>query len=177
MEQNLIVTLGRTYAEKRRAHEAAKTEIKKLAEAEEEAENELIEALIEAGTKSISIEGVGRLTLSRSTYPSVNAAGKPTFFEYLKEAGHGGLLKLDVNPQTLQSFLKKHVVEIQQQLSSEGLSDYQAEILNQGAKEQYHGVKAGTVIDEMDAEEMARDILIAKGAAMFTKRGISLVKD
>jgi hypothetical protein len=107
----------------------------------------------------------------------VNAANKPQFFVYLKGAGHGGLIKEDVNSRTLDSFLKRHVDEIRKQLIDEGLTEAQAQALARKDAEKYDGLVANYRPDEMDAEEMAQDILISHGAAMFTKQGISLTKE
>ena len=174
---NPLVKLGRTYAAARKMRETTALELKKLQELEDAAEADLMEALITAQTKSITIEGVGRLTVTRSTYPSVNASSKPLFFTYLKEFGHGGLIKEDVNSQTLNAFLKRHVVELKQQFTTEGVTAQQAELLACADPDKYGPQLAGVVVDEMDADEMAIDLLKAKGAAMFTKQGITLNKE
>lgn len=171
---NIIVELGRKFAACKVKYEAAK----KLAdEANEEwgaAEAELMEAMIEGQTKSITIDGIGRLTLRRQNYPSVNAANKPLFFEYLKASGHGDLLKLDVHAATLQKFLKEHKDELSAQVQSAGLSEHQAECLQN--VEQFSGIKAGQKFDEMEAGDVVEAILKVNGAAMFSKSDISLTK-
>lgn len=171
---NIIVELGRKYFEARTAKEEAAKAASAAEAAEGEAKNELIEAMIEAGTNSISIDGIGRLSLTRSVYPNVNAAAKPQFFEYLKASGNGGLLKLDVHTKTLESFLKKHKEELVTQVQDEGLTQYQAECLQK--VEQFQGIKAGQVFDEMAAAEVAEAILISQGATIFSKKNISLTK-
>ncbi len=182
MENNFIVDLGRKFAACKAEHDEAAKVLKDIAAKWTEVENELLQAMSEAGMKSITIEGVGRLTLRRSHYPSVNSSNKPGFFEYMKKSGHGALIKEDVNTQTLNAFLKRHVEELKLQLEEDGLTTLQADILNEKAGMdpenygKYMGVTTGLKIDAMDAEEIALAILKSQGAAMFEKKDIALSK-
>ncbi len=176
MENNKIVELGIKYSKARETDDEAKAKQKDTAAAKDEAKEELIAALIEAQTKSITIEGIGRLTLTTEKYPSVNAANRPLFLTYLEESGHEGLIKRDVNPATLNSFLKKHIVELELQLEEDGVTELQQRLLAQVDPDKYAGIAVGFKPDAMDAEEMAIDVIKARGAAIFTERNITLKK-
>ena len=114
-------------------------------------EEQMIELMVQEGIKSQKVDGIGNIILSTSEFFSVTADKKPGFFEYLKESGNDGILKLDVNAQTLKSFLDQHFDELVQALVSEGS-------------------------DEMDAKTNVRNMLIDKGCGVFTKRGVSIRK-
>lgn len=174
---NIIVDLGRKYATARAANETQKLEQKKTQEAEDTAEKELIEAMIEAETGSIAIDGVGRITLRRQVYPSVNAANKPQFFEYLKASGNEGLLKLDVHAKTLESFLKKHKEELVKQMQDTGITLEQAKMVATFPEYSDAAKSVGQPVDEMAATELADAVLKSQGAAIFSKQSISLTKN
>jgi hypothetical protein len=146
-----IIELGKKFAECKKESEELTKKLKAANEAWDAVEKELLEVMLDAQVNSIDIEGVGRLTMSRSSYPSVNAAAKPQFFDYLKDSGNGGLLKLDVNPQTLNAFLKKHIEELRTQLISNGLNEMQAISLSQLSGYENAMQKVGLPVDEMDA--------------------------
>lgn len=152
MQNDRIVELGRKFKELKEEHEKQSDILKQVGVRWDEAERDLLEAMVEEGVKSIEIAGLGRFTMRVTNYLSVNAANKEGFYEYLKEAGHGGLLKLDVNPKTLTAFLSQHFEELQKK----------------------YGDEAG--LDMVDAREKALEFLKSKGAAYFTKRDISLTK-
>lgn len=171
-----LIELGKKFAACKEAFEAAKKLSDDANDAWGECETQLMEAMKEAGVGSISIDGVGRLTLSRTSYPSVNGANKPIFFDYLRNTGNEGLLKLDVATNTLTAFLKKHVQELQADLAINGLTDYQARCLATlpGYEDALKAVHKP--VDEMDAEQIANDILKSMGATPFTKQKVSLSK-
>ena len=105
--------------------------------------------MADEGVSSIRIEGIGLFSLSVTNYLSVTNDKKETFYPYLQEAGHGGLLKLDVNSRTLTAFLKQHLDELVKEREANGL-------------------------DSVEAMESALKFLNERGASCFTKRGISL---
>lgn len=174
--------LAKQFGDLKRLHEALKACLDEVAEHWDECEKQLIEHMIDEGVSSIKIEGYGNFILSRSTYPNVNAANKPQFFEYLKASGNEGLLKLDVPTNTLTAFLKKHVDELKKQFTEEGVQPYQAQLLAgyrdaEGNAPYSDAAKSiGSPVDEMVADELATALLKTQGAAMFTKSGISLRK-
>jgi hypothetical protein len=172
---NIIIELGNKYFKIETKYEELAAELKKLSEEFDAAEKELIDAMIAASVKSINIEGAGKFTLSNTTYPSVTAANKPTFFEYMKAFGHGGLIKEDVNTQTLNSFLKRHRDELTAQFMMHGLEESQASFLKEHPSEVIADSVdsfVGTPMDEMDANELADKVLQSQGAAMFKKQKI-----
>lgn len=151
MNQNLI-ELGKQFKECKDAHDAAKSALDAANEKWEAVEDELRSAMVDDCVNSVDIEGVGKLSLVRKSFLSVNAANKPQFYQYLQESGNGDLLKLDVNPRTLTAFLKNHKDTLTKQYM---------------------------VIDEMDkidAEEKAETLLKEKGASHFSEITISLRK-
>lgn len=50
---------------------------------------------------------VGTLYLQKETFVSVLAADKPAYLAWLRENGHGDLIKEDVNAQTNKAFVKE----------------------------------------------------------------------
>jgi hypothetical protein len=171
-----IKELARQFGDLKRAHEAIAALLSALGERWDENEKALIEHMIEEGISSVKIEGYGNFILSRSTYPNVNAANKPAFFEYLKASGNEGLLRLDVPTNTLTAFLKKHVEELKAQLTATGLTAHQAQCLSTLPEFSDAAKGVGHPLDEMIAEDIAQAILKSQGAVMFTKTGISLRK-
>lgn len=146
---NKVIDLGKKY-EKLQTKSEAQAKVLKDIDADWAAcEAELLEALVEEGVNSIKLIGIGTVSMRTKNFLSVNAANKPLIFEYLRESGNDALLKLDVNPKTLTSFLSLHLAELV------------------AAK-----VKAGA--DELDAQKEVLEFLNKKGASYFTERGISL---
>ncbi len=171
---NEVVELAKKYYEKRTANDVAKGAATMANEAMEEAKKELIDAMIEAGLKGISLDGIGTLTMSDEVYPAVTAEHKPGFFEYMKASGHGGIIKEDVNPQTFKSFLKNHLVELEMQLEDEGLNIAQFLMIKDDPECSHF--TASTPLDPMDSASVAKKIMAKVGASMFSKQNISLKK-
>lgn len=171
-----IIELGKKFAASKVSYEEAKKVLDKINDEWTQIEKDLLEAMTAAGLKSIDIDGVGKLTMKRTSYPSVNSANKPTFFNYLTGAGHGDLLKLDVPTNTLTAFLKKHVEELQADLQKRGLNDFEAERLSMLPGYENVRCSTGIPLDKMDAEVFANDILKSWGASPFTKTEITFKK-
>lgn len=145
---SLLTDLARKYKELKDLNEAKKEELSKINADWTEVENQLLEAFVEEGVNSIKIEGMGNFVMRTKNYLSVNAANKPTFFDYLRESGNEGLLKLDVNPRTLTSFLGTHLEDL--------ISKSDA--------------------DPVEARKAALEFLNQKGASYFSEKGISVLK-
>jgi len=150
MNPNLI-ELGKTFKSYKDAHEKAKAQLDEINAQWEECEKELLAAMLEDCVNSIDIDGVGKISLVRKSFLSVNAANKPAFYSYLKASGNGSLLKEDVNPRTLGAFLKEHVAELAAQYKAQGM-------------------------DEVDAKVKAEEFLKEKGASHFSENSLSLRK-
>lgn len=144
-----LVEICKRYREIKTAHEGLSDQLKQLGQVWTDTELELIDAMVEEGTNSIDVEGAGKFSLCTKNYLSVNAANKAQFYPYLKESGHGGLLKEDVNPKTLTAFLKTHLVEVEGKFKAEGM-------------------------DQFDASKAALEFLKSKGAAYFSEKTIML---
>lgn len=145
-----ITELARKFKELKHEYGDLEERLKKVNDIWTQTEAALLEAMAEEGVRSVSIEGVGTVTLRTKNYLSVNAANKERFYSYLQEAGHGGLLKLDVNSRTLTAFLKQHHEELTQNLVQ------------------------GEGLEFIEAREKALEFLNSKGANFFTKRDIGL---
>lgn len=169
-----IVELGRKFKECKLKADQLKADLDAANAEWSEVENDLIEAMKDEGVGSIKIDGVGLLMMRRKSYLSVNAANKPTFFEYLQASGNGDLLKLDVHNATLTAFLKKHQEELSVQFQAGGLSAEQAALLAsvEGCEDAVKAV--GKPLDEMAADEIAMKLLKSRGAAVFEKTDIAL---
>lgn len=146
-----INALAKKFFALKAKHEAAADALKAIGAEWEEAEQALLAAMVDEGTNSISIAGMGMFVMTTKNYLSVNAASKPQFFQYLKKAGHGALLKEDVNPRTLTAFLKGHLEEVTQKY-----------------------VAAGK--DAVEARNEALKYLNSQGASYFSDRGVSFRK-
>lgn len=150
MNQNLLDKAKEFRALKDEYEEKNKA-LKELGDKWDEVEKELIQLMLDDCINSIDVDGVGKVSLATTSYLSVNAANKPQFFDYLQESGNGGLLKLDVHPKTLTSFLGEHRDNLVKDFMAKGF-------------------------DEVDAKAKALEFLNEKGANYFVKRGIQLRK-
>ncbi len=144
--------LGKRFFELKQLAEAKKEEIKKINDEWSEVENELIQAMVDEGTNSIGIEGIGKFTLTTKSFLSVNKANEMRFYGYLRASDNGALIHDHVNPRTLGAFLKEHQKELEGKYIAEGL-------------------------DAIDARNKAIDFLKEKGAAIFSEKTISLRKE
>jgi hypothetical protein len=146
-----ITSLARQYAEAKKRHDDQKSALDAISLEWTEIENQLLEAMVEEGVKSVLIDGLGLFSMATTSYLSVNAANKPLFYPYLKDSGHGSLLKEEVNPRTLTAFLKEHLVEVTRRYEEQGM-------------------------DGIDARNEALKFLSDKGASYFTKREVRMTK-
>lgn len=55
---------------------------------------------------SINIKGVGRLGLTLDAYVTVLAENREPFYDWLRENGHGGMIKPYAQPSTVKAFAK-----------------------------------------------------------------------
>lgn len=147
-----LIELGKRFKEIKDAHDRIKAALDDASAEWDRVEAELKSAMLEDCVNSVDIEGVGKLSLVRKSYLSVNAANKPEFYKYLQESGNGDLLKLDVNPRTLTAFLKTHKDDLTKQFM----------VIDN--------------LDKIDAEEKAEMLLKEKGASHFAEVSISLRK-
>lgn len=147
----LILELSHKFRElKFKSEEQAKV-LKEINAEWDECEQALLGAMVEEGVNSLDIVGVGKIVMRTENYLSVTQANTDNFYAYLKESGNGDLLRESVNPATLKSFLKQHLVDVQMQL-----------IEKQG-------------LDEITARDEAVKFLNSKGASSHTKRGVSIL--
>lgn len=124
---NQIVELAREFHALKTKHEELTKQLKDLDEVWNSIEAELMEAMVEEGVSTIKVEGAGKFTLASEHYFSATAEKKPEFFKYLKENGHGALIKEDVNARTLGAFAKNLLTETSLQLVRTGLPATEAE--------------------------------------------------
>jgi hypothetical protein len=148
MNQQLI-ELAKAYKRFKLAYAEQEAALDQLDEEWKDLTTKLQDLMIEEGVKSITIEGVGMLSMRTTSYPSVNAASKPVFFDYLKKTGNDSILKLDVNPRTLGAFLKEHSETLITERMKDGM-------------------------DEVTAREAVQEELKKEGVAFFVKRDIAL---
>lgn len=62
--------------------------------------------LEDAGVRSLTVEGVGRVTVTGDIYVSIPAEYKMLAYQHLRDTGHGGLIQDNINPSTLKAFCK-----------------------------------------------------------------------
>lgn len=145
-----IIELSQRFAKCKADYDVTETALKDISTKWTEAEAELISAMVDEGVNSIEIDGVGIFSIRTKNYLSVNAANKERFFEYLYESGNEHLLKMDVNPRTLTSFLTEHL----DSLIKANLKDYDG--------------------DSIECRNKMLEFLNEKGANYFTKRDIAM---
>jgi len=151
MNQKITELAGR-YKELREAADVAARAAKEAATECEMCEAELLDAFIEEGVNSVDIDGIGKLSMTTRDFMSVPASNQPAFFAWMKETGHGGLLKEYVNPQTLSAWMKERREEITRALEMQGENRF-------------------------EAAKQAVALLENKGATVFQKRGIQFRKE
>lgn len=149
---NNIVQLIREFQAVKEEYEKAEAVLKILTTKWDQAEADILEAMIEEGVSSVNVDGIGTASMRTENYLSVNAANTEQFYQYLKISGNGALLKESVNPRTLQAWLKQHLVDLSE------------------------GFETATNIDKVSARDKALEFLKEQGANYFTKRGISVRK-
>lgn len=130
-------------------HEAASDALKQINLEWSAIESTLIEAMAEEGVASVKLADGTLLSLTTKNRLSVTQANMELFIPYLKEHGHGGLLKEYVAPQTLTAFLKTHLQEIKQRFIDGGQ-------------------------DEFDAAKEALEVLKCNGVSYFSEKTIAI---
>lgn len=61
------------------------------------------------GIERISVDGVGRVSLTGDMYVSVFKGKKEEFYEFLRDIGKGDLITESVNPSTLKAVVKQMI--------------------------------------------------------------------
>lgn len=101
------VAIIRNYDDVRIAVEQIKEAREALAQMAEDLSRETIpDTLRGLGIKTITIEGVGRVSVSARFSASILPEKKPEAYSWLRESGNGSLIVETVNAQTLSSFAK-----------------------------------------------------------------------
>ena len=104
------VEIIRHYDKLRIANEYIKETRKALSDLEELMSRETVpEAMRAAGVKTITIEDVGRITIS-GRY-SCSVLDKPAAFKWLRDTGNEGLIQETVNSSTLSAFARRLIEE------------------------------------------------------------------
>jgi hypothetical protein len=68
-------------------------------------------AMDEAGLTSVTVTGVGRVSLVSDAYVSVPVVNIPEFHDWLRDSGSGALIKETVHASTLKAFVKGLIKE------------------------------------------------------------------
>jgi hypothetical protein len=105
-----LVELIKHYAELREVTEAIKKARKALDDLEDHMSHEDVpDAFRRSSIKTVSIDGVGRVTVAHKWGCSINDGKKPESFQWLRDGGNGGIIIETVNAQTLAAFAKAEV--------------------------------------------------------------------
>jgi hypothetical protein len=64
------------------------------------------EKMEDEGIDNISVNGIGRVSLTADMHVSIKAAKKTEFYEWLRDNGRGDLLQENINPSTLKATVK-----------------------------------------------------------------------
>jgi len=95
------------YVEARLEHERLTKEKTEAQKAMDAAEAKLVTAMNEQGADFVGLPKLGKFKLQPKMYVGAVAANKPAFLKWLRKKKHGGIIKEDVHPQTLKSFVKE----------------------------------------------------------------------
>jgi len=68
---------------------------------------EIPECMDAEGIGNITLEGIGRITLTSDVYASIPATMREDAYDWLDANGHGGIIKPTVNAGTLKALIKK----------------------------------------------------------------------
>jgi hypothetical protein len=94
----------------REVTEAIKKARKALDDLEDHMSHEDVpDAFRRSSIKTVSIDGVGRVTVAHKWGCSINDGKKPESFQWLRDGGNGGIIIETVNAQTLAAFAKAEV--------------------------------------------------------------------
>lgn len=63
----------------------------------------------EEGVSTMTVDGIGRMGLSSDMYTSIRADDREVAYQWLRDHGHGDIIKETVNAGTLKSFCKEMV--------------------------------------------------------------------
>lgn len=106
------IELIRHYAQMREANEEIKQARKELDDLTDHVSHaDIPDAFKRVGVKTITIDGIGRVTVAYKWACSIADGMKPDAFHWLREGGNGGIIIETVNAQTLASFAKTETEE------------------------------------------------------------------
>lgn len=101
------IKIIRHYDNLRSANEIIKEARKALDEMAEQWSREFVpEAMREARVKTMTLEGVGRITISHRWSASIVEGKKPEAFQWVREANDGGIIQETINSSTLSAYAK-----------------------------------------------------------------------
>lgn len=101
------IEIIRHYDNLRSANEVIKEARKALDEMAEQWSREFVpEAMREARVKTLTLEGVGRVTISHRWSASIVEGKKPEAFQWVREANDGGIIQETINSSTLSAYAK-----------------------------------------------------------------------
>ena len=154
MSSRKIQELTAKFKQLKTAYDEADEKLKEINAAWNACDEELLAAMVEEGVNSASFAGIGTISMRVKNYLSVNAANKSGFYDHLREIKKDDILKLDVNPKTLGSFLDGY------------LADLKAKYMEEDGE-----------LDQISARDKALEFLKSKGVSYFTKRDLALSKE
>jgi isocitrate lyase len=67
------------------------------------------EKMDEEGVTGLTLEGIGRVSLTADAYVSIKAGQKEAAWEWLRDTGHGDLITETINASTLKAAIKEMV--------------------------------------------------------------------
>lgn len=101
------IAIIRNFNDLRIVNEILKETQKALTEIAESLSREAVpEAMRAKKVKTLTLEGIGRITISSRWSASIIPEKKPLAYDWLRDGGNGSLIVETVNAQTLSSFAK-----------------------------------------------------------------------
>lgn len=137
------------------------SEIKRLRVLREEKEEDLITILTGLGDSNTGdIPGVGRLSLCRSIYPTINACDLQQFIDSLRDSKEfNDIVKETIEPRVLKKFLKKEI--------DSSIKEF-TELPNL--------IESFFPGSHFTASEAAKEVWKRRGVRVFTKIGLKWTK-
>lgn len=112
LESKDHIAVIRHYDNLRQANEIIKEARRALDEMSEQWSREYVpDAMRAKNVKTITLEGVGRVTISAKWSASIQDGKKPEAISWLKDGGNGSIVQETVNSSTLSAFAKAEFTE------------------------------------------------------------------
>lgn len=110
MANDRLTGLARRFRELKDRKDSLNNELKELGEELKKIETELLpQAMEENEIEKFTVDGVGSIYTQMKVYAYITKENEPLFHAWLRDQGHGELIKEYVFPATLSAFAKEQL--------------------------------------------------------------------